>query len=147
MTLRTVRLSDYEAYVDSVSPADAVEARAAGAAERRARMVGFPFAVMLQVSYPELDFANRWCWHQFGPAHGECDQAYSEYPACDQPGPHCHLGRWMTYWHEKTDYDFEFNEWYFAREADRDRFLEFVPDLNWGEHYPKRARPPQTGSR
>lgn len=113
------------------------EVRTADIAERNARMAAFPFSVMLQVAYPEMDFANRWCWHQFGPAHGECQQYQSEYPACRQTGPHIHSGKWATYWHEKTDYNFGFHEWYFASESDRDRFLEFVPELNWGENYPK----------
>ena len=101
------------------------------------RLTMFPFAVMLQVAYPEMDYANRWCWQQFGPAHGECWQHCSEYPVCDLPHPHAHVGQWMTHWYVKTDYDFGFNEWYFIREADRDRFLEFVPHVNWGEKFPK----------
>jgi hypothetical protein len=97
--------------------------------ERQARLAVFPFAVMLEVSFKGMDFANRWCWHQFGPADGECLQWGSEYRACDQPGPHSHSGRWATYWYEKTGYNFGYHEWYFATEADRDRFLEFVRQL------------------
>jgi len=140
MTFRTVQPSGYDEYLDYDYPAGsagAAEARSADAEERQARMAAFPFAVMLQVEYAEMDFANRWCWQQFGPADGDCQQAHSEYPACQQPSPHCHSGRWITHWYCKTDYNFGFHEWYFASEADRDRFLEFVPHLNWGEHYPK----------
>lgn len=137
MSFRTVELSDYEAYLAFEYPADATESRAADVEVRRAWMVDFPFAVMLLVSFAERDFANRWLWNQFGPAHGECIEHHSEYSACDEPSSHCHLGRWMTYWHVKTEYNFGFNEWYFAREADRDQFLEVVPHLNWGEKYPK----------
>ncbi len=35
----------------------------------------------------------------------------------------------------KTAYDFGFNEWCFAEQADRDKFLEFVPSITWGETY------------
>ncbi|MGL4465675.1 MAG: hypothetical protein ACRDD1_20625 [Planctomycetia bacterium] len=140
MTVRTVLPADYIAYLESEFPAQsdgAVAARAADAEERRVRLAAFPFSVMLQVAYPELDYANRWCWRQFGPAHGECWQSSSVYPACDLPEPHAHVGRWLTHWLAKTDYDFGFNEWYFASEPDRDRFVEFIPHLHWGERYAK----------
>lgn len=92
---------------------------------------------MLQVSYPEIDFANRWCWQQFGPAEGECHQAHSEYPACNLPPPHQHQGRWLSHFLVKTEYDFGYNEWYFTNETDRDRFVEFIPHMHWGERYLK----------
>ena len=140
MTIRKVELSDYDAFLEYEYPEGApgsAEARFADIAARQARMAVFPFSVMLKVSYAEMDFANRWCWQQFGPANAECHQAHSEYSACDQPGPHCHFGRWAVHWYGKTDYNFGFHEWYFSSEADRNRFLKFVPQLNWGEHYPK----------
>jgi hypothetical protein len=140
MAYRTVKLSNYDAYLEYEFPpgsAGSAEARVVDIEYRTALMTLFPFAVMLEVAYPEMDFANRWCWFQFGPAQGECQQMHSEYRACDQSGPHCHLGRWTTHWHGKTDYNFGFHEWYFATEADRVRFLEFVPHLDWGEHYPE----------
>lgn len=115
---------------------DVIAARAAEIRERGARLAAFPHSVVLQVAYPELDFANRWCWQQFGPAHGECHQASSEYAACDLPKPHAHDGSWLTHWLVKTDYDFGFNEWCFVRLEDRDRFLDFVPQINWGEGWP-----------
>jgi hypothetical protein len=93
--------------------------------------------VMLQVAYPELDFANRWCWQHFGPADGECLQRQSEYPACTLSGDHSHTGKWMWYFLGKTDYDFGYNEWYFESELDQQRFLASVSDINWGEKYPK----------
>jgi len=37
----------------------------------------------------------------------------------------------------KTDYDFGFNEWYFAESEDCDFFVANVDKINWGEHYPK----------
>lgn len=115
---------------------DVIAARAAEIRESVARLAAFPHSVVLQVAYPELDFANRWCWQQFGPAHGECHQASSEYAACDLPTPHEHDGSWLTHWLVKTDYDFGFNEWCFVRLEDRDRFLDFVPQINWGEGWP-----------
>ncbi|WP_156397947.1 MULTISPECIES: hypothetical protein [unclassified Duganella] len=100
-------------------------------------MKRFPFAVMLKVSYPELDFANRWCWKNFGPCDGECTQAQSEYQVCLESGPHDHSGNWTSYWFEKTDYDFGFNEWYFVNSVDRDRFIAILDEINWGENYAK----------
>ncbi len=140
MTNRTVQLTDYDAYLKSEYPAasDAsADARAAEEEERRVRLTSFPFDVVLQLAFAELDSANRWCWQQLGPAHGECYQSSSEYSACALPHPHSHTGSWTTHWLAKTDYDFGYNEWSFQRQEDRNRFLEFVPDLNWGEHYPK----------
>lgn len=101
------------------------------------RLASFPHAVLLQVAYPELDYANRWCWQQFGPADGECQDASSEYPSCNHPGQHSHDGKWVTHWLAKTDYDFGYNEWYFAHAEDRERFLEFVPHIQWGDRYLK----------
>ena len=116
--------------------ADSAAARAVAVDERQDRMAVFPYTVILQMVYPELDFANRWCWQQFGPAQGDCQQYSSEYPACREEGRHAHQGRWMTHWLAKTDYNFGFNEWCFSNKADQDRFVAFVPSITWGEKYP-----------
>jgi hypothetical protein len=137
MTHRTVVLSDFESYLAYKYRSMSLEAGEAEVQDRQRRLVAFPHAVILQVAYPELDFANRWCWQQFGPAHGECLESYSEYPACNLPHPHNHEGKWFTNWLEKTDYDFGYNEWCFSRREEKNRFLEFVPQINWGERYPK----------
>ena len=79
MSHRTVVLSSFEEYL--ASDDDSFEERAAQELDRNERLLRFPYSVMLQVSYPELDFANRWCWQNFGPSDGECDQRYSEYRA------------------------------------------------------------------
>jgi hypothetical protein len=140
MIPRTVVQANYDSYLEQEYPSGseaAAAARAADVQERQRRLAEFPHCVLLQLAYPELDFANRWCWQQFGPAHGECHQASSEYPACNLPGPHSHNGRWLSRWLAKTDYDFGFNEWHFEEPADRERFLAFVPQICWGEHYQK----------
>ena len=140
MTHRTVLHANYDDYLEFVYPAalaNSANARAAEMQERQLRLAAFPYCVLLQVAFAELDFANRWCWQQFGPAHGECLQASSEYPACAVRTPHSHEGRWLTDWLAKTDYNFGFNEWYFAQQTDRDRFAEFVPLISWGENFPK----------
>ena len=107
------------------------------AASRAERMKHFPFSVMLKVSYPELDFANRWCWQNLGPCDGDCTQAHSEYQVCRESRPHSHPGTWTSFWFEKTDYNFGFNEWYFSDAADRDKFIAILPEINWGENYAK----------
>jgi hypothetical protein len=134
MSHRTVILSSFEEYLASED--DPLEERAAQELDRNERLLRFPYSVMLQVSYPELDFANRWCWQNFGPRDGECTQRYSEYSACDFREPHSHFGTWTSHWFVKTDYDFGFNEWYFAERADREQFFENVEIINWGDHYP-----------
>jgi hypothetical protein len=135
MTHRTAKLSSFDAYVETgdESAADLVDTRS----ERLEILTRFPFAVMLEVAFPELDFANRWCWNNFGVGHGECFEKYSNYRSCTIDFPHCHIGTWMNLWFVKTDYDFGFNEWYFLTTADRDSFLEFVPSINWGEKFPQ----------
>ncbi len=135
MSHRTVVLSSFEEYLvaDNVSAAE----RPFHERDRNEQLLRFPFSVMLQVSYPELDFANRWCWQQFGPPAGECNQHCSEYRMCDNTEPHSHVGKWTACWHAKTDYNFGFNEWYFAEATDCERFLANVKNINWGEHYPK----------
>ncbi len=87
MTPRSVVLSSYEAFVASQNDFSEAE-------DRAARLLMFPYPVMLELSYPELDFANRWCWQRFGPEYGECNQAASEYCACKIADSHCHLGDW-----------------------------------------------------
>ncbi len=136
MCHRTVVLSSFEELVaDEGVSVDEM-------AERSERMVRFPFAVMLKVSFPELDFANRWCWRVFGPGDGECSQEYSRYRACTEDGPHSHNGQWTSHWWVKIDYDFGFNEWYFARSTDHDRFLASVSEINWGEDFAERTTRP-----
>ncbi len=130
MTHQTVVLSSYEAYLASENESPDDE-------DRDKRLFRFPYSVMLEVAFPELDFANRWCWQRFGPAHGECHQSQSEYPACAVVLPHCHIGVWTHHWYVKTDYNFGFNEWYFADPSHHQQFLASVPSINWGEKFPK----------
>lgn len=105
--------------------------------ERDARMERFPYAVVLELAYPELDFANRWLWQSMGPACGECIDKYSEYRSCLIDFPHSHPGTWASEWLEKIDYNHGFNEWYFAEQSAQELFLQFVPSVSWGEKYPK----------
>lgn len=131
MTHRTLVLSSIESYLacGNDSPEDI--------RERDELLLRFPYTVMLEVAFPELDFINRWCWLHFGPMDGECLEKYSEYRSCAEDTPHQHTGKWTSHWFVKTEYDFGFNEWHFSEEADRDLLLTSLPDMNWGEHYPK----------
>jgi hypothetical protein len=132
-------LADFETFLNEVYPADnanSATARTSEIEERKTRLAAFPYSVILQLSYPQMDFATRWCWQQFGPARGECEQSSSEYPACHDKSRHVHDGGWSTYWLAKTDYNFGFNEWLFVQQADRDKFLAFVPNITWGEKFP-----------
>ena len=134
MSFRTVVLSSFEEYCAS---ADSSQECAEEERDRLARLVRFPHAVMLQVAFPELDFANRMCWQRYGPSDGDCLQHSSEYCVCSFAEPHSHSGKWTWYWVAKTDYNFGFCEWYFAESGDRDSFLASVDEINWGEKYPK----------
>lgn len=136
VTHQTAIQSSIEAYLSCED--DPPEDRAEQEMERNQRLLRFPYAVMLQVSYAEVDFANRWCWLRFGHAHGECRlQKDSEYRVCPIDEPHSHSGVWTAHWFVKTAYNFGFCEWYFDKRSHYDQFLEFVPRLNWGENYPK----------
>jgi hypothetical protein len=125
----------------------------------------FPHVVVTEGSYPEIDFANRWCWRSFGPPHvKECTDHYSEYPACPlvvatesakeqmhqseggvvkqfqkryykAPEPHGHDGMWATFWLGKTDYDYGFMEFCFSRPQDKAVFLAAAPLMGFGENY------------
>jgi hypothetical protein len=131
-------IASFESYLDEVFPSGNAEspmARTIEIEDHEARLLAFPYSIILQLAYPQLDFADRWCWQQFGPMHGECWQHTSEYPACSMTGRHTHEGKWTTYWLAKVDYDFGFNEWLFIEEADRDKFLAFVPAITWGEKF------------
>jgi hypothetical protein len=137
MTYRTVIQSNYDEYLKDkyVHTPDALSALKQ---ERELLLAKFPYSVLLLVSFPEMDYADRWCWQQFGPKHGVCDQAKSsDYPACELHEAHTHDGTWATDWLGKTDYNFGYNEWYFANKLSQELFLEFMPNINWGEKYPK----------
>ena len=135
MMYRTLVLSSIERYM--ACDDDSFEERTVQDRERDERLLRFPYPLMLELAFAEMDFANRWCWQHFGPMDGECTQKYSEYRVCSDETPHRHAGRWTTHWFVKTDYNFGFNEWYFSEEADRDLFLASLPKISWGEHYPK----------
>lgn len=134
MTFRAARLSSYKDCVASLGhDPEADDAR-------KGLLQVFSFSVMLELSYPEMDFTNRWCWESFGPRHGECFECRdgykpSDYPMCDIAPPHSHKGKWTSFWFGKTDYDFGFNEWYFADEFQHREFLEFEPRINGGEKF------------
>ena len=135
MRPRSVVVSSFEKYLDDEFAS--VEDRAAETADRNMHLSRFPYSVMLQVAYPELDYANRWCWQNFGPGDGQCLQRDSEYRVCERVDDHSHVGKWMSHWWAKIDYDFGFNEWYFAESDDRELFVANIENINWGEHYPK----------
>jgi hypothetical protein len=139
MTIRTVELVTYDHYLNNEYGLQEhlAGARAADHQEHQLRLSQFPYNVVLRLSYPEMDFANRWLWQQFGPPNGECIDSYSEYPTCSEKASHAHDGKWLSHWLAKTDYDFGYNEWCFEFKEDQQRFLEFVPFINFGEKYPK----------
>lgn len=132
---RTLERSSFEAYLSECSHLGVYPSF--DEASRNEFIKRFPFSVMLKVSYPELDFANRWCWQKLGPSNGECYQAYSEYRVCLESESHEHSGIWTSHWLEKTDYNFGFNEWYFSSIEDRDMFIAVLDEINWGENYEK----------
>lgn len=135
MTYRTLILSSIERYLESED--DSIEDRALQSRERLDRLVRFPYPVMLELAFPELDFAIRWCWQQFGPMDGDCTQKYSEYRICTDDAPHRHSGKWTTHWFVKTEYNFGFDEFYFGEQDDRDLFVANLAEINWGENYPR----------
>ena len=140
MTYQTIVLSSLEQYLANTDETE--EDLREQIAFRSSILKEFPYAVMLEVAFPEMDYANRWAWQQFGPRHGECYDVRrglrpSEYPMCDDGEPHVHHGTWCCHWLVKTDYDFGFCEWYFSTSSDRDRFHEFAPTINWGENFPQ----------
>lgn len=101
MTQRTVELSDFDSYLEYEYPLSAsaqVDGRNTEIADRELRRETFPHTLILKVAYPELDYANRWCWREFGPTHGKCFESQSTYPACEVSNTHSHDGRWMWHW-------------------------------------------------
>jgi hypothetical protein len=134
--VRTVRPSSFDEYMAQSD--DLPEAKTEERRERDVRLRRFPYPVMLEAAYAELDCANRWCWLHFGPMDGECLQRDSEYRVCMDETTHHHCGTWTNCWISRTAYNFGFTEWYFAEEADRALFLANLPEINWGELYPSR---------
>ena len=104
-------------------------------AERDTWRQRLPYSLVVKLFYPQLDFAERWCWLTFGECFGECLQRQSEYPSCFEPLPHCHNGRWRARWLAKTGYDFGYCEWLFAEEEACRRFAAFIPEIGFGENY------------
>ena len=129
-------------------------------------LMTFPYSVVSEGGYPEHDYAGRWCWQHIGPKEGPCDNWHSEYPACPlvlateyvrsgeyknpegkivpyrrktycDPGEHAHQGRWTSLWLGKTDYDYGFQIYFFADEADYGEFLAAFPTFTWDESWNK----------
>lgn len=135
MTLKTLKISSIDSYLACED--DSPEERDFANRQREDRLHQFPYAVMLEMAFPELDYTHRWCWQRFGPMDGSCTQKYSEYKACSDETEHRHNGKWTSHWFVKTDYDFGYNEFYFVEREDRDLLLAHLSDIHWGEHYPK----------
>ena len=131
MSYRTVILSSVEEYLAGKD--FTAEARA----ERNGWLLRFPHSVMLQVSFAELDFANRWCWQRFGPSNGECLEYQPDYRVCELKERHSHRGKWRWHFYEKTICNFGFCQWFFAERADYESFRTNVDEINWGKKYPK----------
>ena len=138
--------------------------------KREDLLVDFPYAVIAEGEYSEHDYACRWCWHQFGPENGRCKNYHSEYPACprvletehleeatrkdkkgteisyrwkayNDPGEHSHGGVWTTLWFGKTAFEYGFNIYFFANEADYEQFLETFPTFTWHVSWNKEDLP------
>lgn len=133
--INTLKLSSIENYLACED--DSPEERDAAIREREDLLQEFPHSVMLEMAYPELDYAHRWCWQRFGPMDGSCTQKHSEYKVCSDETEHRHTGKWTSRWFVKTDYDFGYNEFYFVERADCDFLLAHLSEIHWGEHYPK----------
>lgn len=140
-TVTTLRSSDELAQHD--------EDRRETEIERRGSKARFPHTVIVEGAVDDYDFANRWCWQNVGPCDGECMESYSQYPGCplvlatvrveskdgrerkkySKVEAHSHQGPWTWYFFGKTEYDYGFGEYYFARELDRNRFVAAVPSF------------------
>jgi hypothetical protein len=131
---RTIVVSSFERYVAEFGGTSdwLVDERA----ERDLRKSRFPFSLMLELSFAELDFVNQWCWQQFGAADGQCLDKSSNDPICQIKEEHSHAGKWCWNWIEKTDYNFGFCEWYFSDQDDLSRFKALLPEICWGEKHP-----------
>ena len=104
--------------------------------ERYRLLQTYPHSLILALHYPQLDDAEQWCWQHFGAAWGECLQRHSDYPACFEPLPHCHtVRRWHSHWYVKTGYDYGYNEFFFADQADYAQFWAFVPQIGAPDEY------------
>ncbi|RYH43524.1 MAG: hypothetical protein EON54_17245 [Alcaligenaceae bacterium] len=138
--VRTVKQTDFETYLKVETPTDPIDAQTfqeVSIAERSEFLAKYPHCTMLEVSFAEINYANRWCWQHLGPRDGDCHESTSDYPACELAGPHSHDGTWTEYFFGKSDYNYGYCEWYFAKRSDLDKFLDFQPQINWGESYPK----------
>jgi hypothetical protein len=135
MTHQTLFISSFEKYVAT----ECASAEIAGdeMRNRQVRLQRFPYSVVVELSYPELDFAERWCWQNFGPADGDCMQRYSNYRMCLEGASHTHSGKWLRHWLAKTDYDFGYCEFHFSDQANQVAFLAQVSSFNWGEDFAK----------
>lgn len=131
--------------------------------ERSELLARFPYTVVATGYYPEHDYACRWCWQNIGPADGPC-RDFGEYPGCPlvletkrvergvsldsngkeyawkrtrytNPGDHRHEGEWTFLWIDKVDYDYGYGEYFFAKEADRARFISAFPSFTWSESW------------
>lgn len=60
---------------------------------------------------------------------------HSEYRSCAEPTPYVYVGFLVSHWLGKTNYDFGFNEWYFAFDSHRNLFISNIVNINWGEYY------------
>ncbi len=138
MTYKTAKVTSFEEYLayekDCQNEAGYIEGIISA---RESRLLIYPYSAMMLVAFPEMDFADRWIWNMIGPSSGDCRQSASEYCACSIEQWHTHSGTWCSHFFGKTEYDYGFNEWYFQSESDLSRFIKFIPDINWGECYPK----------
>ena len=130
---QTLVQSTFEEYVAcGIDPEDVVNEQAK---DRRDRLQRFPHAVMLKLAYHELDYAERWCWIQFGPRDGECWQHHSYYRVCADDTQHSHVGTWTSHWYTKTDYDYGFCEFSFSEPGAKSNFLQQLPEFHWNESW------------
>ena len=133
MTFITFKYSSYDEYIRTEGNPSISDTE-----ERNLILKNFPFPIVLLLSFPELDFANRWCRNKFGLRHGRCHDYQSEYPICKDTSDHSHVGIWTDFWLQKIEYNYGYNEWYFSKIEYLYLFTEFIPNINWGEIFPRK---------
>lgn len=157
-----MKISALKEYLEKSNTAYRKENQIRVISEREELSKKYPYSIVCEGDYPQLDATTRWCWQNIGPEDREkCVDYASEYPGCPlvleteyiqhftwgpnkepgqekcykNPGEHGHEGDWYHFWLGKTGYDYGFCEFFFRKEEDLKKFTEAVEGIGYGENY------------
>ena len=98
--------------------------------ERKNSFLMFPYSVIIEGSFSDIDIAEAWCLKQVGKVDITSDMFFlKNYAGKLEEIKRTKNGLWKIYFYGKTSYDYGFCEFFFREKIDLEKFQKAVPNF------------------